>query len=105
MSPIGLAAELAEMNDEFMENFGGSIIYTPSGGSALPAITGMFIYPHNEVTINGALYYSQNYMAIVRTEDVSSPTQGDTVTIEDVVYTIIGWELGQTNLTTLELQT
>jgi hypothetical protein len=100
---IGLAKIMGEYNDDFVTSFGGPVTYTVTGGTA-KTINGQFIEPFDEVEINGALYYSQDYSLIVKTTDIPAIALGDAFTIDGNGYDVIGVKPMQTDLTKVELQ-
>jgi hypothetical protein len=70
------------------DDFGVTATYTPSGGQGV-SISGIFDNGHEEVDAGGGVPFSLTSPQFhTRTADVSSAAEGDTLTIDGVVYTI-----------------
>jgi hypothetical protein len=88
----------------FADDFGVSATYTPSGGQGVQ-ISGIFDDGHEEVDAGGGVPFSITQPQFhTLTSNVSSAAEGDTLTIDGVVYTIRVVMPDGTGMTMLQLE-
>lgn len=87
-----------------LADFGVSVSYTPSGGSA-STITGIFDSQYQAVETGGEVAFAiEQPKLAVKTSDVSSAAEGDTVVISGVTYKVTVVMDDGTGMTDLALE-
>jgi len=99
-----MAVETDALRSIMLADFGVSVTYTPSGGSA-STITGIFDHEYQAVQGGGEVAFAvEQPKVLVRTSDVSSAAEGDTVVIAGVTYTVTVVMIDGTGFTDLALE-
>lgn len=87
-----------------LADFGVSVSYTPSGGSAT-TITGILDNQYQAIETGGEVAFAVEQPRLaVRTSDVSSAAEGDTVVIAGVTYNVTIVMNDGTGMTDLALE-
>lgn len=87
-----------------LADFGVSVSYTPSGGSA-STITGIFDNQYQAVETGGEVAFAiEQPKLAVKTSDVSTAAEGDTVVVSGVTYKVTVVMNDGTGMTDLALE-
>ena len=85
-----MAVEDDEMRLEFLQDFGSSsCTFTDTSATSSSTITALLKREYYEETAGDATVQSSSPVAQVRTTDVPSVVQGDTLAISGTTYTIV----------------
>ena len=85
-----MAVEDDEMRLEFLQDFGSSsCTFTDTSATSSSTITALLKREYYEETAGDATVQSSSPVAHVRTSDVSSVVQGDTLAISGTTFTIV----------------
>ena len=84
-----MAVETDAMRSEFLADWGSTATYGDTSAGSTASVTAMLKREYYEETAGDATVQSSSPVAHVRTSDVSSVVQGDTLAIDSVTYTIV----------------
>ena len=100
-----MAVEDDEMRLEFLQDFGSSsCTFTDTSATSSSTITALLKREYYEETAGDATVQSSSPVAQVRTTDVPSVVQGDTLAIDSVTYTIVEVSPDNEGMTQLRLR-
>ena len=100
-----MAVEDDEMRLEFLQDFGSSsCTFTDTSATSSSTITALLKREYYEETAGDATVQSSSPVAQVRTTDVPSVVQGDTLAISGVTYTIVECSPDNEGMTHLRLR-
>ena len=100
-----MAVEDDEMRLEFLQDFGSSsCTFTDTSATSSSTITALLKREYYEETAGDATVQSSSPVAHVRTSDVSSVVQGDTLAVSGTTYTIVEVAPDNEGITQLRLR-
>ena len=100
-----MAVEDDEMRLEFLQDFGSSsCTFTDTSATSSSTITALLKREYYEETAGDATVQSSSPVAQVRTTDVPSVVQGDTLAIDSVTYSIVEVSPDNEGMTQLRLR-
>mgnify|MGYP003153971117 FL=1 len=99
-----MAVETDAMRSEFLADWGSTATYGDTSAGSTASVTAMLKREYYEETAGDATVQSSSPVAHVRTSDVSSVVQGDTLAIDSVTYTIVEVSPDNEGITQLRLR-
>lgn len=99
-----MAIETDAMRLEFLADWGSTATFRDISASSNSSITAMLKREYYEETSGDATVQSSSPVAHVRTSDVPSVVQGDTLAISAVTYTIVEVSPDNEGVTQLRLR-
>jgi len=99
-----MAVETDAMRSEFLADWGSTATYGDTSAGSTASVTAMLKREYYEETAGDATVQSSSPVAHIRTSDVSSVVQGDTLAIDSVTYTIVEVSPDNEGITQLRLR-
>ena len=99
-----MAVETDAMRSEFLADWGSTATYGDTSAGSTASVIAMLKREYYEETAGDATVQSSSPVAHVRTSDVSSVVQGDTLAIDSVTYTIVEVSPDNEGITQLRLR-